>query len=618
LKLLSIPKLLRDKNTAVTLLFALLMSMSVTVAIFFTLIDSKLNEVANAHTMMLSRANQSLNTKLGDIRNSTVLINSHVIDLLQANDASAADVFSHIGKNHPSISQIRWLSSEGQEQIRVNFNEIGHEVVPDEKLQNKSARYYFKEALRNKDGKVYLSPIDLNMENGKIEYPLKTTIRSAITVKEHPLGEGVFIINFALNSLFDELRLVSSDIAKILVAKGNGEWMLSSNEDEEWGAMRGLQNKGANVRLAKLWSEVIQSGSVSIWRDDNNAIYSAIVLNPEGTENLEKESVVLFAYSPPSIYNIQFYSAFLPALLAGVFVCIVFISWFLRDRYKSMKLDELASRLAVERDALKKTLKERELLREELVESEKLASLGLLVSGVAHELNTPIGGGILAISGLQKKVAALKALLPNKLSNTALSDFLVYTDEAVDLALNGLNRSAEIIKRFKRLSIDRGSDDIISFSLGELLSDLIASMKPLLKPKRVSIVLDMDNDIQMQSYPGIVSQILQNLLSNAVEHAFDGNLGNEITIAVSGKDTVTIGVRDNGSGISKKLMNTLFNPFVTSARARGNSGLGLHLVYLWTVNSLHGKISVKSDDQGAEFTLVIPANIAHLEADSVA
>jgi len=154
--------------------------------------------------------------------------------------------------------------------------------------------------------------------------------------------------------------------------------------------------------------------------------------------------------------------------------------------------------------------------------------------------------------------------------------------------------------------------------LGELLNDLIVSIKPLLKPKRVSINLDIDDDIEMQSYPGVVSQVLQNLVANAAEHAFDGNSANLVTIKVSGKETVTISVCDNGQGIPKKLMSTIFDPFVTSARANGNSGLGLHLVYLWTVNNLRGKINVKSGASGTNFTLIVPANIAVMDPDRAA
>ena len=128
----------------------------------------------------------------------------------------------------------------------------------------------------------------------------------------------------------------------------------------------------------------------------------------------------------------------------------------------------------------------------------------------------------------------------------------------------------------------------------------------------------MDDDIRMQSYPGVMSQVLQNLLTNAIEHAFDGNTENLITISVCGKETVTISVCDNGNGISKQLISTVFDPFVTSARSRGNSGLGLHLVYLWTVNNLRGKISLKSDEGGTNFTLVVPANIVDIDPGKAA
>ena len=156
-------KLLSDKNVIVALLFAILTSFSLSLVIFNSLLDEKLAQISNQHSMVLSKANQSLNTKLGDIRNSTILINNHVIDLLRVNHLTATDVFIHVGKNHPSISQMRWLSTDGQEKIRVNFRKNGHNVVSKERLQNKNSRYYFQEALKNKSGEVYLSSIDLNI-----------------------------------------------------------------------------------------------------------------------------------------------------------------------------------------------------------------------------------------------------------------------------------------------------------------------------------------------------------------------------------------------------------------------------------------------------------------------
>ena len=611
-------RLLPDRDVTVALFFTVLTSMSLSAAVFVFLLDSKLAEVSNQHGRVLGKANQILNGKLGDIQTSTILINNHAIDLLRVDNSKAADVFAQIGENHPSISQMRWLSRDGQEKTRVNFTKGGHIVVPQEQLQNKSSRYYFQEALKKRNQEVYLSSIDLNVENGVIEYPLTTTVRSAITTENHPLGEGGLVINFALNPLFDELRAVSNEMANVLVAKGSGEWMLSSRKNEEWALTLGAEGKSANVRLATLWSKLLRSGSESVWRDDSGALYSAIALNPLGEESFEKESIVLFAYSAPTIYSNLFYASLVPSLLAGGIIGLVFMFWFLRDRHKSMRLNALAKRLGDERDTLQKTLNERKLLQAELVESKKLASLGLLVSGVAHELNTPIGGGIMAISGLKNKVVAVKELLPDRLSYDALNSLLNYTEEAAELTLGGLNKSAEIIKRFKRLSIDRGSDDIIAFSLSELLHDLIISLKPLLKPKRVSINIDMDDDIRMQSYPGVMSQVLQNLVTNAIEHAFDGNTENLITISVCGKETVIISVCDNGNGISKQLISTVFDPFVTSARSKGNSGLGLHLVYLWTVNNLRGKISLKSDEGGTNFTLVVPANIADIDPGKAA
>ena len=158
-------KLLSEKSFAVALLFTILTSLSLGSAIFIYLHNNKLASVSSEHRKVLSKTNQIINKQLGDIRNSTVLINNHIIDLLKVDNNSAAHVFAHVGKDHRSISQMRWLYRSGHEKIRVNFSENGYDIVSHEQLQNKNSRYYFKEAKKIKNGEVYLSPFDINMEN---------------------------------------------------------------------------------------------------------------------------------------------------------------------------------------------------------------------------------------------------------------------------------------------------------------------------------------------------------------------------------------------------------------------------------------------------------------------
>ena len=124
------------------------------------------------------------------------------------------------------------------------------------------------------------------------------------------------------------------------------------------------------------------------------------------------------------------------------------------------------------------------------------------------------------ISSVQGRVVELESLIPDKLTLEKLQSLIKHNKEACGLALSNLNRSADLIKRFKRVSVDRGSEDIVQFSLEKLITDLSLSIKPLLKGKKVEVLLDADSDVMLTSYPGVLSQVLQNLVINSIEHAF--------------------------------------------------------------------------------------------------
>lgn len=211
------------------------------------------------------------------------------------------------------------------------------------------------------------------------------------------------------------------------------------------------------------------------------------------------------------------------------------------------------------------------------------------------------------ISSVQGRVDELESLIPDKLTLEKLQSLIKHNKEACGLALSNLNRSADLIKRFKRVSVDRGSEDIVQFSLEKLITDLSLSIKPLLKGKKVEVLLDADSDVMLTSYPGVLSQVLQNLVINSIEHAFQNQQNNTIVLAFHRDgENVIIMHKDNGVGISEDIMPNMFDPFVTSARASGNTGLGLHLIYQWVTGMLEGKIEVASRAGDTQFTVTMP------------
>ena len=604
--------LVKEKGAFVSFSLTLVTAVAVGMALFLYLFDAYLADFRSQHNAVVTSANQLLNERLGDIRNSTVLLNAHIVDVLSDKDGNddVNAIFARAGKALPSISQMRWLSLSGQERARVNFKDGIASTVPQTQLQNKQGRYYFEQAATSKAGEVYLSPIDLNEEFGKVEVPYLPTIRSAIKFDTHPLGSGVFIINFELKSLFDDLRALSGDVTSLFIAKGNGTWMVYSDTEKEWASYKSGESVAVSDTLPTVWDRILQSSSTALVRGDADTVHSAVSLFVDQDGGVREESIILIASTNKEAYQSVFYRALMPSILLSIFFGALSIFLLLRDRFRELQLTVLADRLNEEKEALSKALAEQQVLQDELVESEKMASLGMLVSGVAHELNTPIGGAIMTVSGIVRRTGDLEALLPDKLSYEKLNKFISFNREASELALSNLNKCSDLIKRFKRLAIDRGSESIVSFSLEKLIIDLSHSLKPILKTKKVSLRYEPTGNVEMTTYPGTLSQVLQNFIVNSVDHGFDKHSNNEIVISVLREgDNVIIKHADNGKGISEEVNKTLFDPFITTARGNGNSGLGLHLVHQWVTKVLGGKVNVISENGLTVFVLTIPINV---------
>ena len=249
--------------------------------------------------------------------------------------------------------------------------------------------------------------------------------------------------------------------------------------------------------------------------------------------------------------------------------------------------------------------------QDQLIQSEKLASLGALVAGVNHELNTPIGIAVTASSNLARMTReAEKALNQDSFDSAALRKYFESAQRASDIILSNMDRAAELVRSFKSVGTDQISEGRRKFELREVLDSLIRSLQPTIRRKSQQVALECDTVVPMDSFPGAVSQVITNLIMNALTHAYDGEEAGHVVVAVEaakkGAD-VTIRVSDDGKGISDEFLPRIFDPFVTGDRARGGTGLGLHIVHNLVTNTLRGRLTVRSSQgEGTEFTLTVP------------
>ena len=273
------------------------------------------------------------------------------------------------------------------------------------------------------------------------------------------------------------------------------------------------------------------------------------------------------------------------------------------------KVNQRTEALKESNQELLSTLEKLHQFQGQLVESEKMASLGDMVAGVAHEVNTPIGLGVTASTLLSDRLNAIKQAFEDKtLKSSQLKKFLNEGQENVGIVYRNLNRAADLISSFKRVAVDQSSEQDRTFNVKELINEVFLTLAPQIKQKPFQLELNCPNDLVIISKPGPINQILINLIVNSIIHGFEGKETGVISITVMNlSDQLHINYRDNGIGVAESVKGKIFDPFITTKRGAGGSGLGLHLVYNLVTQALSGNIQFESESgQGVSFDIHFP------------
>ena len=245
-----------------------------------------------------------------------------------------------------------------------------------------------------------------------------------------------------------------------------------------------------------------------------------------------------------------------------------------------------------------------------LVETERLAALGRLVAGVAHELNSPVGISLTIASTLSQRISRFaNQVSSGPVRRSSLSEFVDSNRDAANQLVANLERAGELIQAFKQVAVDRSLADRRNFDLKTATEQIVASVMPGLPKPRHPLALDIPADIILDSYPGAYGQVLTNLIFNAVTHGFaDRTVGNMVLEATRiGTEFVEITFSDDGSGISEEDQRHVFDPFFTTRRAKGSTGLGLHIVHNLVTEQLGGRITLTSaPEKGTSICMTIP------------
>ncbi|MES2048909.1 MAG: response regulator [Pseudomonadota bacterium] len=282
-----------------------------------------------------------------------------------------------------------------------------------------------------------------------------------------------------------------------------------------------------------------------------------------------------------------------------------------RTRELNQLNSELELRVAERTAELTFTMDKLTRTQAELIQSAKLASLGFMVAGVAHELNTPVGNALMATSTLADHQRKFEANIEKGITRSSLTAYLDSVREVTELAERNLQRTVTLINNFKQVAVDQTSEQRRNFDLAELVREIILNLHHLHTKSYCNLQCDIPEGIHFYSYPGAFEQILANFIHNAYKHAFSGrDFGNmSLKAELIDENLVKIVFSDDGVGIPEEDIARIFDPFFTTKLGQGGSGLGLSIVQNIVTGILHGRISVQSKiGLGTEFCLELPVS----------
>ena len=526
-----------------------------------------------------------------------------------------------------NIAQIRWLDTQGQEQYRINAaNGIGEIVSPDE-LQNKQTRYYFQKGMQVSAPDIFATEIDLNIERNQIVMPHQPTIRVTYrTDKENYLLDGLLVVNFNLDYLFDQIKSYNQESTLISILNHDGFWLLNTDAELEWGFMYGKNEQTLALKKPELWQQIIDGNVEYGSHFFNHSLYTyrrfsifSLRENKGRISNADKEFIILIS-SPNELLITVRNAALRLALICSGLLCLISFGFIYREYKFQNQLLALSHKLHIEKieldivnRELDATIKQQQQLQEGLIEAQKLSSLGLLVAGVAHEMNTPIGGAVISVSNADMALNKLNEAMKQGLTKSTLESTTTSIGENLALAKINLNKTAVLVKSFKKMAIDRHNDEFIACDIEKIIEELLLSLNSRLKNSPIKVKTVFLLNKQIISLPGIISQVVENLVVNALNHAFDEKQEGVIEIKVeqATNNRVRLSVSDNGKGVDGEIKADIFEPFYTTARGKGNTGLGLYMVYQWVTQILKGDIKLHSEPQSdtyfkTQFIITLP------------
>lgn len=520
-------------------------------------------------------------------------------------DGIGGQLFLSFAISSPDYDQVRWIDEKGWERLRVDQRARVTTLVPPSGLQDKSARAYFRDANALPMKGIYYSALDLNVEHEQVEVPFRPMLRVATPLQRDGRRQGIVIINYAAQNLLDRIRrLAGSDRrVSLFMANREGSWIIGPSEDLEWAWQRGRDDAGIAQQAPQLWAALNRGATGELDEGATHWVFQrldlggsliaardASVIGGPGTQLFLLIRMKAFRGEGGEAEAKIILSVIAILLMAMVFVIAVRLAHALEQEALQTRALQAANSALVEAN------QHLEDAHQSIARAERLSSLGLMVAGVAHELNTPLGVATLNLSRAMDAVGSLEGRLKAGLRRSDLEAFLETDRSDLSLAQDALHRCADLVRRFKQVALDRATVARRPMDLAETIRDADPRLHKWDASGGITLSCDLEEGVEMDSYPGPLQQVVSNLIGNVLKHAFpEGRHGSvHIRARADWADNVRIEVEDDGVGIPPDVLPHVFEPFFTTARSRGGTGLGMHIVHQIVTELLGGRIEVVS------------------------
>ncbi|MBS8275396.1 sensor histidine kinase [Thalassospira tepidiphila] len=515
------------------------------------------------------------------------------------------DYFEKLADEVPRFSQLRIILPDGMETLRVDASGRDSVIVPKADLQDKSGRYYVQAAKALRPGEVYVSVLDLNVENGAIEVPFRPTSRLVTPVAGSDGAVlGYLIVNIDMAQPLGGFVTVSESDIRSELLNQDGYWLAGVERERLWGFMRDETQTMARTN-PDLWQRISDVQGQEFLRSDGR-IYEIETLSITDVMHEVSGSAVQSAESKfYLVASARLYQAWGNIGGPGFFVIFVFglaifgvsggIGYLLLRRRQALHIQAR--------------------LTKDLMYQRKMASLGRIVAGVSHEMRTPLGNALTVSTTMSDDIDDL---------TTRVSELGIQDEDLMDLGdtlrqgsrilQKNIDRTAELLKHFSQTASDQTIHKRGQFDLVQIIENLIGTLEKPLDKSGVRLEASLPASAKMVGYSDAVDQVLLNLIMNARQHAFVGCEGGQISIRLSehDKDHYLIEVADDGVGIAPEYRERIFEPFWSLDRgphgsSTHGSGLGLAITLNTVQSTLGGKMTLSSaPGKGTIFQIILP------------